>query len=408
MTKLPDIVALDYETIDGRGASFEYFRKDFRILSLSLTWRNEAGDLESWFSTRQLTIHDKLRWLADNQIPVVVHSFSFEYGVTRALYPDLELNWHQDTMRLAALRDGGGDEFSEPVFTQEQLIDIELGDIDEDDVRKEWAKKFGNSLEACARRFLPPQNQDHKQVAHTYLKENHGITKHFGRYLHLLPLSQLRQYNIADTETTLLVYEDCMKFFAETGFNLERDKQLYMMRAKHISEAYIRGVRVDRDKLYTYICEIEAEIAAIEDEFFTTFVTELRQVRKEIYRGLRDEMLALKTERSRQKRWEAYMSGKYKDRMSFNLNSTAKHLPMLFVDALGIQPKFHTKTGRPSFKSSHLPQWGRGGEILLKRQKRLLVLKQAVAIYLSAEYDGLLHPAVKAAGTRTNRVSSGR
>lgn len=405
---LPNVIALDYETVDSRGASFEYFRSDFRLLSLSLTWRNAAGELESWFGTRQAAIYEKLKWLSDTQIPVVVHNFQFEYGVTKALYPDLDINWSHDTMRLAILRDGGGDEFSKPVFTQDQLIDIELGDLDESEARKDWYKRIGNSLEACARRFLPPQNQDHKAAAHEYLKEHHGVTKNFGSNLHLLPFNRLKQYNIADTETTLLLYEDCIKFFEDLKFNIQRDTQLYTMRVKHVAEAYIRGIRVDKNALYNYILEVEQEIRDIETQFNTEFKAELRKVREWLCQEKWLEMLALKTEKGRQKRWEAYMSGKYKDKLSFNFNSSARHLPMLFMGVLKIKPKFRTAKGRPSFKSSHLHQWGRGGEILLKRQKRLLVLKQAVSIYIASLYDGLLHPQVKASGTRTNRVSSGR
>lgn len=404
----PAYVVLDLETIDTRGASFEYHRKDFRLLSISLSWRDELGNITSWFSTRRCTIYDKLKWIADNQIPLVVFNIQYEYGCLHTLYPELKFNWAYDAMRLAILRDGGGDEFSEPVFTQDQLIDIELGDLDEDEARKEWSKKFGNSLEACARRFLPAQNQDHKKVAHNYLKEHHGITRDFGRHLHLLPLEQLRQYNIADTETTLLIFDDCVRFFKESKFNYDRDTQLYNMRATHMAAAYARGLGVNQESLFKYILEIEQEIKDIEATFYAEFASELRKVRKWLYLEKRLEMLALKTEKNRQKRWEAYMSGQYKDKLTFNFNSSARHLPMLFLGVLKIKPKFRTAKGRPSFKSSHLLQWGRGGEILLKRQKRLLVLNQAVAIYVASLYDGKLHASIKAAGTRTNRVSAGR
>jgi len=403
----PEVIALDYETVDSRGASFEYFRKDFRLLSLSLTWRNEKGELESWFDTRQGAIRDKLKWLTDTQIPVVCHNFQFEYGVTWSLYPDLNINWYYDTMRLAILRDTGGNEFNQPALTMEQELEIALGETTEKEIKKSWAKSLGNSLEACARRYLGEQNHDHKKAAHDYLKEKHGITKNFGGNLHLLPFEKLKHYNIADTETTLLIFESCMAYFKAENFNLIPDYQLYTMRVKHISEAYVRGLKIDQDKLLKYILEVEAEIKAIEDEFFKTFRKDLRKVRKWIYLEKRIEMLALKTMRSQQNRWAKYMDTAT-ELLQFNLNSNARHLPMLFLGVLRIKPKFRSAKGAPSFKASHLHQWNEGGKILIKRKKRLLVLQQAVNIYIASLYDGKLHPQVKAAGTRTNRVSSGR
>lgn len=404
---LPKIIALDYETVDSRGASFEYFRKDFKLLSLSLTWRNEQGELESWFDTRPSEMYEKLKWLSDTQIPVVVHNFQFEYGVTHTLYPDLNINWHLDTMRLAKLRDGGGDEFNVPMLTQEQEIDIALGEYTEKDVRKSWAKSLGNSLEACARRFLGEQNHDHKKAAHDYLRDVHGITRNHGGNLHLLPYRILRDYNIADTETTLLIYENSIQYFSDIGFKLKQDTQLYNMRVKHVAEAHVRGLRIDRDALLKYILEIEAEVADIERQFKKMFKEELRKVRKWLYLEKRLEMLALSADRYKQKRWEKYMSNPA-EITTFNFNSSARHLPMLFMGQLKIKPTFRTAKGAPSFKASHLSQWGEGGKVLIKRKKRLLVLQQAVAIYIASAYDGLLHQAVKASGTRTNRVSSGR
>ena len=70
--------------------------------------------------------------------------------------------------------------------------------------------------------------------------------------------------------------------------------------------------------------------------------------------------------------------------------------------------EFETPKGSPSFKTSHLDQWGEGGKILKIRKKRLLVLQQAVNTYASAMYDGRTHPSVRISGTRTNRVAGGR
>lgn len=403
------VMALDYETIDSRGASFEYFRKDFMIYSMALSWRDDSGEMKQWFSKNQGEIYRKLVELNKTQVPLVVHNRQFEVGVTNALHPELNLNFQYDTMRLCKLRDSGGEEFTQISLTEDQEIDIELGEYTIEDLKKDLNKQKGLSLEACARRFLPPQNQDHKKVAHDWLKEHHGITNHYGRYLHLLPEEQLRQYNLADTDTTLLLCEECIRFFKEDApFDFSRDQQLYNMRTDFISRAYVTGIKVAQEELFQYILDIEKEIDDIDRTFMIMFKDELRAVRKELYKEQRDRMLTLKTKKGQDKRWTSILEGKYAADLRFNLNSNSKHLPLLFETTLGIEPKFRTNKGAPSFKSTHLHQWGKGGEILVKRKKRQLVLGQAVAIYVSSLYDGKLHPQVKADGTRTNRVSGGR
>ena len=410
MTLLSSVVALDFETMDNRGSSFEYFREDFRVFSLSLAWR-EDGDIKHWFDTRPGAIVRKLKELSDTQAPVIVHNLQFEWGVLRQCYPDLNLNIVADTMRLAKLRDSGGSEYNNQPLTQEQEIDLELGDITEEDIKKEWKKKQGVSLEACAYRFLNDNMHAHKSEAHTYLEENHGIKKGHGQQLHLLPYPILERYNNADTAVTLLLYESCLEYFKEQNFDVSRDWVLYSMRAKHISEAYLRGIKIDTEKLLEYILEIEQEIKEIDTQFREVFANEILQVRKMLYKKYREHKTYPKSVRGEQNRWAAMMQGKYKEKWDFNINSGA-HLAYLFNTILGIDPKFRTAKGAPSFKASHLGQWDmedrQGGSILIKRKKRLLVLNQAVSTYISALYDGRYHPQIRAGGTRTNRVSSGR
>ena len=121
------IVAIDYETSDSRGASFQYFRKDFKIFSLSCCWRNASGEIVYWFGTRSDAIAQKLAQLARDRVLIVAHNLPYEMGCTTNCYPHIKLNWHADTMRLTQLRDGGGEEFGTPQLTLDQEIAQELG-----------------------------------------------------------------------------------------------------------------------------------------------------------------------------------------------------------------------------------------------------------------------------------------
>ncbi len=399
------LVALDLETSDSRGASFEIFRDDFKVDSMSLFYGNGI----QWYSDKPLDILDKLRELSEMQTGIVVHNKQFEYSVLTKLYPEYPLNYVQDTMRMAQLWDAGGAEFDmEPTLTLEQSIALELGEISEDDLDKHWKKSKGLSLEACALRFLPSEYHHHKAVAHNWLKENHGIKSNYGQHLHLLPPDVLEAYNNKDTEVTYRLYEALKTLLGD--FDYTRDWQLYTLRIRHMAAAYIDGIHINRPVLLEYIKEIEAEISGIESRFLERFKTEIETVQElRLVRLVNDWALdsELKSDRARANRFEAVASGKHDDKWErFNVGSS-HHLVLLFCEVLKIVPKFLTPKGSPSCKSSHLNQYGEGGEMLLKRKKRLLVLQQACNVYLGSAVDGKVHPQIRAAGTRTGRVAGG-
>ncbi len=403
------VVALDIETSAGGHASFEYWRRDFKVDSLSCAWLVD-GQLQHWYSADSLKIAQKVAALSRANTPIVVHNLDFELNVLTKLYPKSPLNYAGDTMRLAQLYDGGGSEAfeAEIALTNDQMISMELGEIDEDDVKAAQNKSKGLSLEACSLRFLPEYYHNHKAVAHSWLTANHGIRSGFGRHLHLLPPDVLEAYNNKDTEITLALYTHLTTLLSE--FDWAKDWKLYMLRVRYMGNAYNRGVRVDRVRLLECIQAIESELTEIERLFRETMAPALVNVADIRLARLNDEWVcdpSLKADRSRIKRLGEVVNGNCdSDWANFNISSS-HHLRILFCDALKMVPKFLTKKGAPSFKATHLPQWGEGGILLQKFRKRTIVLQQAVNVYIASGVDGRVHAKVRPAGTRTGRVAGG-
>ncbi len=404
-----ELVVVDYETKSSVGASFETFRHDFSVFSLSCAWY-VGKEIKTFFTAAPMNIRMTLSELARRNIKIVAHNLPYEMSVTSVCYPDINLNWYVDTMRLCQTRDAGGDEFAIPELSLEQTIAKELGELDEKKLKKAFSKTRGLSLEACSARFLPEDRHNHKSEAHNYLQEHFKIKTNHGRHLDKLPYDVLERYNNGDVINTLLLYIDCIEFFKTIKYDWQPDHRLYFDRARLITKAYNQGIAIDRVKLYNYILELEDEIDKIELDFHTAFADELERVKVFRRRKFLGEFLLfanLKTRRGFIKRFQAITSGKHKENWeSFNIGSS-HHLRILCCDVLGMTPKFLTKLGSPSFKSSHLSQWGQYGDILLLRRKRLLVLQQCVNTYLASEFDGRAHPSIRVAGTRTNRVSGG-
>jgi hypothetical protein len=373
-------IALDIETVDADGtASYRWWLPGFRILSLALSWR-DGFDVKSWFSTDQNEIKKALLRLEMSKAQLVVHNLAFEKGVFDTHYSAYKLNWYADTMRLAQLHDNGGD-WRDLVFNNDVLD-------------PEASPDLGVSLEAAASRVLGKDLHHHKAERDQFLKETHGIRSKQGGFIHLLPAEILERYNVADTTVTLDLYEQ-LGTILDTIW--QKDWDLYLSRVNLMNGAYRRGISIDILKLGEYILRLDAEIDAIEAQFVSFHSENV-------------------------KKWSQLFN---QPPEVFNVGSNLQ-LKQLFVGVLGQIGSHITEKGEklikegvitrqealseyPSFQSKHLAAWGPSGEILAKRRKRMLVLSQAQStLWMAEQGQGRIHPEVRIAGTRTNRVSGGR
>lgn len=395
-------ICLDYETIEvlpdgSTRASTEFYRHNFRVSSCAFTERDSASNqLRSWYVAGEPAIREEL--IKIGKRPVIVHNVQFEMGVTRCRFPDVELNWYVDTMRMAQNWDNGGDENS---F---EILLIESEDEDgEDDAKKISTSGFG--LVKCAKRILGAE--DHKKEAYEWIQANVPECKKGkeGSFLDRLPEDIMARYNVADTETTYKLYEYLETAFLEKDFNWRFDHELYLSSAYHVVSNKIRGVLVDRAGVRAYAETVLKEIDEIGKQFEIRFADAIKVVERQ---RLLEEVRARKTLKGRKKYLKRVKSDpeKWADDIAFNVGSN-KQLEALFVDVLKIEPKFFTEKGSPAFKSAMLSQWGEGGLMLGARRKRMLVLKQACNLYKMSEYDSRWHCDLRLAATATGRGAGG-
>lgn len=381
-------IVIDFETICNGKSDFRFWRDGFSILSVAASWRNDQGEIKSWFSKHPGEIDNFLRRLSSCQTPLIAHNFAYEMGVLMKLYPLLEFNWAADTLRMGQMLDNGGDWADYIYRTDEDIVDEYLGGASS-------KIRMGLSLEAMASRFLSAEFHGHKNMAHEWLEKHEKIKSNHGGYLHLLPEDILKAYNVSDTETTLLLYEELSKEVANKGVDLSQDWVLYKNRTKLMQASYISGILVNRELLKSSIYELQREIDDITKEFNIKAAPYIEIWSKNTNRPVSD----------------------------FNIGSN-KHLKELFVGVLNLTINKTTKKGEkliqegndskediyktyPSFASKHLPLWGDLGKILLARRKKLLVFKQEISAYVMSDEDGRVHPEIRVSGTRTNRVSGG-
>ena len=367
------VYALDFET-----SGLDFWNPDFQVKSVAVSYRNENGDLVSRFT--ESNVQRFLEQLAEKQLPVIVYNAGFELGVLKCCFPDIRLNIHADVMRLVQTFDGGTLDYHKFLGDYEDEFDDE---IDE-----------GFSLKKSGPRILGSDFNDTHETAFAWIRENLEVKRgKEGAFLGSLPRDLLRDYNCGDTENTLKLYERITAEFRRIDYDWNPDHVLYMNTTRLIVESKIRGIHVDRENLQAYIAQVEEEVREIEKKFLNALASPIEEVQR---LKLEEAKAKYKTEKGR-------MGAKVDE---FNCGSN-KQLAMLFVDVMKLPVQFTSATGQPSFKKAHLHTWGEGGEILLARRQRLLVLKQAQNLLKLSEADGRWHVGLKSIGTSTGRFAGG-
>jgi len=367
------ICALDFET-----SGLDFWSPNFKIKSIAISYRNEDGDLVSKFT--ETNVRRWIEQLHERQSPVIVYNAGFELGVLKCQFPDLKLNIVADVMRLVQVFDNGTKDYH-----------LFLEDMDDEDA-EDYDDGFG--LKVSGPRILGSDFNDTHQVAYAWIRENLDVKRgKEGAFLGSLPGALLRDYNCGDTENTLKLYERITKEFKRINYDWKPDHLLYMNVTRLIVESKIKGIRVDREKLAAYAVQVEAEIAEVELKFCNALAGHIEEVQR---LKLEEIKAKYKTEKGR--------AGAKVD--EFNCGSN-KQLALLFVTVMKQPVQFTSATGQPSFKKAHLHTWGDGGEILLARRQRMLVLKQTQSLLKLAEEDSRWHVGLKSVGTSTGRFAGG-
>lgn len=349
------IVALDFET-----NSLEWYYPTFHVTHLSVAYSsgrcvvldNEVEIINALHAIAYDTTIDK----------VLVYNLGFDGSVVRYWYTEL----------FALL---------EP-----KLIDVmRLRQHMEPDEAESWG------LKAAAKKFLKVdawEAEVQQQVA-----ERGGVASKFREHLHLCDPLVVAKYNAMDSVYTLKLFNYFCSFFSNQGYDWKKDHEEYKRLVWRVTGAQKRGIRVDAENLAIYSSKIETEL----NEHITGF--------KELHKDAIDRLQLKWTEEERNKRKTEKGKAGVKP-VVFNVGSN-KQLAALFCGELGIEPRFRTPTGEPSFKSAHLFSYGAMAEALTTLGKRELVKNFCDKTVELSSVDGLLHHTMKIVGTVSGRLSGG-
>jgi len=219
-----------------------------------------------------------------------------------------------------------------------------------------------------------------------------------------LPEDLLERYNRADIDYTEKVLIHCIDDINSNGLDIEQDLYLYNRKVMRNMDAWLRGVRVDREAAERNLESLKEEHSGHITGFHTLYAEEIRRAEELI------EQANLERDyQSRRKKAKHPENIKRKESKphTFNLGSM-DDLAVLFVDVFGLKPKIFTAGGAPSFKKDFLAQWGDKADLMLKWKKLVKPISELKAILEHSSVDGRVHFYISPFGTVTGRGSSGR
>lgn len=211
--------------------------------------------------------------------------------------------------------------------------------------------------------------------------------------------------NCGDTENTMELYVYITNYFKNVDFDWTFDHALFLNSVHLIIDSKIRGIKVNRIRLFNFLTVTNKKIEEIARDFRAMFIDQIRVIERErMIKYIRE----VKTPKARHERLikALHNKTKYREVMEFNVGSN-KQLERLFVDLLKFPVKFKAPKEGPSFKSSALVQFGEGGEVLKQRRKYLLLQKQSEALLELSKDDGRWHADLKLVAAATGRAGGG-
>jgi len=449
MINFSNLICIDFET-----TGLNAWEPDFRVLSVAASWLVGDPDddiTQTYFAKGEDQVRAFLKMLSDAQIPLVAHNVGFELLVIKCRFPELNLNLKYDSMRLSQLF-GHANEMGEGFGLDDSLArilphlvghkqkfyehlkqQVALAQTNKSLTEKTWTPDDNGKDQRLAiidddgeRVWLDDGVEHDDAIFFSGTWETKFVTKEIKmtkknlmKYIYLADDTALEEYNVGDTDCTLKLARFIANSFAAQKYDWETDHELFMSMAHLIVDAQITGINVDRAALLQYVKDVNKEVADIDQVFFQEFADPIMAVR---------QALKIKEQSKFKKKIVEILP-------EFNITSKT-HMEALCVNQLDLARKvlmkvkdatelkwfkiIQTEQGRvhgaellvtpknsPSFRSAHMHQWGRPGEIVQNRGKRLLIKTQAAKLALLSTQDDRWHHTLRLCGTVTGRYAGG-
>jgi hypothetical protein len=386
-------LVVDLETDNTQGHGLSYFRKDYKVISASVQVVDGAGESPPIFYTDMEVLKNDLNWASDSDYTFLVYNAGFDCGVMKHHLGIRNAFNAIDVWRL----------FNYTCLTVTDKF-AKAGD-DKRDTKLNGAVKYLFGVKDYKAEFLDYFIE--KGLAKNH-KDAHAMVAQ-------LPPDLLERYNNADTEWTWKVYKECVRRLESWGIDWRLDHWGYIWEAELYSDAFVRGITIDRDVLSASVAtltkEIKAERKALMD------VPEVIEAEK------RCNQINVKLTKPLIRKWKdahgldkSYVIGEAETEAviewrrkqlwkPFNFRS-GKQKQVLFLEVMALPIEKLTKKGNPEISKKTLGAYGKTGKQLLSMLLKMKELDECLALLELSEYDGKLHASLRSGSTVSGRSSS--
>jgi len=359
------VVVLDFETDNEQGQGLHIYHDKFDILSASFYF--PATD-KAVFLQDLPSIKEAIRILKGQGFTFVVYNASFEIGCLIRL--GFEDNIHLqvvDAMWLFKCLWQKGDSAS-LVNAVEEVLSIPL-------FKDKHLQKLVDAGKAKS------------------LKEAKSLVAS-------LESEDLEAYNNDDVIYTYKLYKELTDYATSINYNWHIPHYLYMGSIRRNVRAYIRGIKVEVEKLQPNLQVMLDERENLTDKFFKDYFDDIGKA----------VLIRLQQAEDKKKKPKLlpdvseYSIAELQE--EFNLGSSTQ-LATLIIDVMGIYVEKKTATGKPCMAGKFLHLYGDVGCDLVRLSSLKKPITELSALIEHTAGDGRLHALVRAGGTITGRGASG-
>lgn len=350
---------------------------DDKLIGLSLCPKPNI-DSSRWYSGKKMV--QAIKWLSENQVPLIVWNALFDIGKLAYEFPQYPLNVVCDVAVFAQMADNSN-------------------------------KTPGFGLKPCIRKYLGYETVETEIV--DYLSMMLGIQvdeNNFREHLSLVPEEMVAKYCRYDSYYTYALFEYLPNFIK---VDTENWMYLYLNEVQAHIEARIEGILCDREKLVPLKEKYKQHLENVANEFqnhpeISRFIEyEARN------RHYLEQMKRYEKSKTGQIKKTKFADWIQKEKNQFNIGSNKQVLGVfneqgVFFDwekAEFVYPEY-TEKGAPTLDQEHIGLYGLGGEILEKRGNLKLLIDRIDNIFKEHQSDGRWHPDFNMLGTKSGRISS--
>lgn len=385
-------LVVDFESDNSQGNGLDYYRSDFRVVSASIMAVDEEEYPPQFYQDVE-SIKNDLEYAAQNGYTFLVYNAGFDCGVMKHhLKVSNAFNaidvWRLFNYVCLTVTDkyakAGSDKRSTKLNSAVKYL------FGVDDYKAEYLDYFVERKLA----------KDHKE-AHAMVGS--------------LPPELLEKYNNADTYWTWEVYKECVKRLAEWKIDWQLDHWAYIFEAELYSDAFNRGMEVDRTALEKSIRTLTRSIREVDEKLRAQ--PEIIEAEKRI--NVSEVKLTKPLIASWKKQFgydKKYILGEeecnaviaWKKSLlfkPFNFRSS-KQKKLLFIDVMGMPIEKLTKAGNVELSKKTLGAYGETGKLLLGMLLQMKERDECKSLLELSIYDGKLHPSLRSGSTISGRSSS--